>query len=281
MAKRAEAEGAVKRVLMYENRKISPCFWDASTEELEAGAFLALFKHLDEDWQVYSGLDQPEKPYRELSKGHPEGCMCEPCISFRKEQTALPDREKEREHQLKLYQRAKKGEAAAARALLKERQDYEYEKFTFVTVESTKSSYPPREWGVTKPCGEAYVAANGVYKWSLHGRIDSREKREARYEYGYAATQKEAIEYLTKGRILHFDAKSKTEVDLGDETWKFRERKEGQTDADWMYRGLGSESELAKTGIPILEAGSMKPGKVIKLTEQICGGCKRDMERFK
>ena len=44
------------KVLVYSNRKIDPIIIDASTPEKEAAAFLKLFKHLDEDWQVYSAV---------------------------------------------------------------------------------------------------------------------------------------------------------------------------------------------------------------------------------
>lgn len=281
-AKKLKPEpGTIRRVLVYENRKTDPYYLDASTEELEAGAYLKLFELLDESWQVYGALkEKEEKPYFKKPEGHPDGCMCETCVSYRKEEKAIPERERERLAQYELYKAAKKGDALAARKLLNQRKDYEYEEFKFVRVESALSSYPPREWGVTKPCGEVFVAENGVYKWALHGRIATRELREAVYDYGFKGSQKEAIEYLTKGKILHFDPKTKTEVDLGDEVWKFRPRKEGQTDDDWMYRGLGGDSRDKKQGIPILEQGSMKPGKVLRLTEQVCGGCRRDMERF-
>lgn len=280
-AKKLKPEpGVVKRVLVYENRKSDPMFWDASTEALEAGAYLELFQVLDESWHVYDGLDQAEAPFTTRPDGHPDGCMCEVCKAFRHEQKSLPKNEKVRLAQLELYKKAKKGDALSARRLLSERKDSEYEKFEFERVGSASASYPPREWGVIKPCGEAFVAENGVYKWALHGRISTPELRMARPEFGYHPGQKAALEYLSKGGVLRFDPKTKTEVDLGDEVWTFKLRSEGQTDTDWMFRGLGSDSQYAKTGIPILEQGSMKPGKVIHLTEQVCGGCKRDMERF-
>lgn len=271
----------MKRILVYENRKVGPSYWDASTEELEAGAMLALFKLLDESWQVYGGLEDAEEMDSARPKGHPDGCMCQGCAIFRKEAASLPGREKDRLQQLELYKRAKKGEAAAARRLLEQRKNYEYEEFKFERVASAVSSYPPREWGVTKPCGEAFVAENGVYRWGLHGQLDSRKKREGRTNYGFKGSLAASIKYLTKGSILHFDADSKTELDLGDETWKFRAREKNQTDEDWLLRGLNADSRSdKKIGLAILEAGSMKPGKVIHLTEQVCGGCRRDMNRF-
>lgn len=275
------APNTMKRVLVYENRKVDASYFDASTEELEAGAFLALFKLLDESWQVYGALEDPEEAYCDRPDGHPDGCMCEACVAHRKEAPEVPRRERDRIEHLELYRRAKKGEAWAARALLTARKDYEYERFKFERVESAVSSYPLRVWGVTKPCGEAFVAENGVYRWGLHGQLDSRKKREGRTDYGFKGSLAASIKYLTKGGILHFDADSKTELDLGDETWKFRAREKNQTDEDWLFRGLNADSRSdKKIGLAILEAGSMKPGKVIHLTEQVCGGCRRDMNRF-
>ena len=274
----------MKRVLKYGNRKTDDCYWDASTSELEAGAFLALFKVLDESWQVYGGLEEKEQ-LLERTSNHVEGCMCDSCKAFRREERNIPGREKERLEHLDLYKKAKKGDALAARKLLTLRKDYEYETFSFVQVDSATAAYPPRVWGVEKPCGEVFVCENGLYKWGNHGRVETRELREKIHEFGYRPGQKGALEYLTKGGILHFDLKSKTVVDLGDEVWTFRPRgkdKEGKVwdDGEWMYQGLCAEAEHAKTGIPLLEQGTFNPGKVIRLTQQVCGGCRRDLKRF-
>lgn len=276
----------VTRILIYSNRKADPVYFDASTEELEAGAYLALFELLDESWRCYDALKEVEKPYHQRPWGHVDGCMCNECLAFRKENKDLPRREEERLEQFALYEAAKKGEAFAARKLLDGRKDYEYESFNFEFVGSRLDSYPPREWGVTKPCGEVWIAENGVYKWATHGRVSTRAQREKSHEYGYNGPgEKGALVRLVSGGVLKFDPKTKTEVDLGDEVWSFKSRgkdKNGKTwdDGEWMYRGLCSEREFAKTGIPILEQRSMKPGKVLHLTFQVCGSCKRDMERF-
>jgi hypothetical protein len=285
-AKKLQPENTVKRVLVYENRKCDPTYYDASTEELEAGAFLQLFKDLDEGWQVYAGIEDPHEVWTKRPEDHPDGCMCDQCKAFRSQSKKLPEQEKERLAQLELYKKAKKGDALSAKKLMTMRKDGEYEDFKIVRVQSFLSSYPPREWGVTRPCGEVFIAANGVYKWATHGRISTRELREKSYEYGYNGPgTKSALKRVVTGSVLHFDPKTETEVDLGDEVWSFRPRgkdKDGKpwSDGEWMYRGLCSDAEHAKTGIPILEQGSMKPGKVIRMTYQVCGGCKREIERF-
>jgi hypothetical protein len=62
-AKNNPEPGALRRVLVYENRKSGdPYLLDASTEELEAGAFLKLFEVLDDSWQVYGALKEATKP---------------------------------------------------------------------------------------------------------------------------------------------------------------------------------------------------------------------------
>ena len=45
------------KVLIYDNRKIDPLVIDASTEEAELAAFMALFQYLKEEWDVYSDLE--------------------------------------------------------------------------------------------------------------------------------------------------------------------------------------------------------------------------------
>jgi hypothetical protein len=270
----------VKRVLIYENRKSGePYVLDASSLELEAGAYLALFRCLDQ-WQVYEDLKEATYQ-RHLPEGHVPGCLCEACKMFQEGQKQLPLLEQKRQMDLKLYQRAANGEAAAARALLDHRNspDSEYENFRFVTVEASTSSYPPRIWGEQKPCGEAFVCNNGLYVWGLHGAVETRLGRQT-HGYGYRPGRKAALEYLTNSGILRFNAATQTQVDLGDEVWTFKPRKDGWDDGEWMYRGLCSEAEHAKTGIPLLERGSFTPGKVLRLTWAVCSSCKRDIERF-
>jgi hypothetical protein len=87
----------LKKILLYENRKIDPEAFDASTPELENEAFLKLFKLLDEDWDVYSCEDLSEQ------------------------------------HQT-WYDAAKAGDPEAAKKLLKARRSYEYEEWQFVDV---------------------------------------------------------------------------------------------------------------------------------------------------
>jgi predicted ABC-class ATPase len=92
-------EKEMKKILLYENRKSDPVAFDASTPELENTAFLKLFKLLDEDWQVYECGDM----------------------------TAIHNQ---------WYHLAKnRGDAEAAKKLLKARRNYEYETWQMVNVE--------------------------------------------------------------------------------------------------------------------------------------------------
>jgi hypothetical protein len=87
------------RILQYGNRKMEPIAWDASTPELEAAAFLELFRYFNGDyWQMY--VASPPTP-----------------------------------KQKRLYERAKGGDAGAARKLLEMRKDYEYEDWKLVEVQ--------------------------------------------------------------------------------------------------------------------------------------------------
>lgn len=85
------------KVLIYGNRKQDDEIYDISTPEKEAAAFLAVFKTLDEEWQVYTsgGLNQKQKA---------------------------------------LYADAKRGDAEAAKRLMTMRKSYEYEEWHYGEV---------------------------------------------------------------------------------------------------------------------------------------------------
>jgi len=273
MSRRKVVEGAqVRRILVYGNRKTDgDQYWDASTEELEAGAFLELFKLLDESWKVYSSLkDDPYLP--EFPKEHPEGCMCEPCKTARKYREEAPKEKANNLRMLELYKRAKKGEAIAAKALLTARKDDEYEEFRFAFVESATATYPKREWGVTKPCGTAYVHESGLTLWGNHNRMT----------YSFSNGLKKAIERLTgKQGVLHYDLATKEEVTI-DKLWdlSFRPKKPEETDEDYVQWVMGCEPEDAKAALELFKKGNFVPGKVLKFHKQVCPSCKREMERF-
>ena len=86
------------KVLIYDNRKIDPIVIDASTEEAELAAFMALFKYLKDEWQVYSSLEYVVETSDSGSR-----------------------------YQSPLYKKACSGCAESARRLLKSRKSYEYE----------------------------------------------------------------------------------------------------------------------------------------------------------
>jgi hypothetical protein len=78
------------KVLIYGNRKEDDTIYDASTPEKEAAAYLRVFKELDEYWQCYGDLTVKWKP---------------------------------------VYEKAKAGDAEAAKRLMNDRKNYEYEGF--------------------------------------------------------------------------------------------------------------------------------------------------------
>jgi len=89
------------KVLVYGNRKMDAILWDASTKDLEAAAYLALFTYLDTEWQVYADLKEP--------------------VAWDEPDTPSKQRQ--------WYDRAAKGDAEAARLLLgwRKARHYEYE----------------------------------------------------------------------------------------------------------------------------------------------------------
>jgi hypothetical protein len=132
----------MKRVIVYENRKTDgPILWDISTPELEKGAFLDLFKYLDESWQIYYGLtdlQEPTKPSLTLEQieGLPEGRVREEAMAEQKDYKHELSYLQESRLQQKLYERSKSGDANAAKRLLSMRQDHEYESWTICDVVS-------------------------------------------------------------------------------------------------------------------------------------------------
>jgi len=265
----------VKRVLVYENRKSSPAYWDVSTAELEAGAFLALFKHLDEDWQVYGELTQ-EVSQSVFPKGHPEACFCGECGYAREEISRFAREVRERKEDRALYEKAKKGDADAARALCTSRRDHEYEEFKIEKVESAKSQYAPSKWGVTVACGEAFIDENHVSVWMKHGKITSVR---------LVSTAKEALERFTD-KVLKFDPK-RLEV-TKPVTVKFKAQGT-QTENKWLERELGiymedkptaKQLELREAGLAILRAGEYTLINPFGLSQFRCEGCRREQTRF-
>jgi hypothetical protein len=254
--------------------------WDASTEELEAGAVLALFRHLDEEWQVYGELT--EEPYlAKFPENHPDGCMCEPCQYARETRKQAPVEKEANAQMLALYKRAKKGEAQAAKILLHERASREYEKYAFVSVESETSTYPKREWGVTKPCGVGYVHKTGLIRWGNHGRLF----------YSLEPTLDLAVKRLTaEGGVLRYDISTREEV-LIEEPWAlvpFRARKVSpatktmETEEEYACAMLNvADPKNAAHAMKVLALGTIPAGeKVLKFTKQVCPSCAREMERF-
>jgi hypothetical protein len=99
-------------VLHYDNRKISPLLWDASTKEKKAAAILALFRYLKDEWEVYSELAEPLAWDAQPSK------------------------------QRLLDEKAVKGDVDAAHRLLTARKSYEYEYWSFIDVDDPQA----KEW---------------------------------------------------------------------------------------------------------------------------------------
>lgn len=127
---------------MYENRKTDgPLIWDASSPELERGAFLGLFSCLDEEWGVYSDLadlQEPQKPSLSLEQiaGLPEGRVKEEAIAEHGNyRSGIVDFQRSQLQQ-RLYERSKGGDANAAKDLLIVRKTYEYEHWALCDVVS-------------------------------------------------------------------------------------------------------------------------------------------------
>jgi len=99
----------MKQVLIYENRKMDPIVWDASTPELEGKALLGLFNLMD-SWNFYEDLR--DNPQPNLTKSN----------------------------QYSLYQKAKEGNVIACKQLLSQRKSYEYEFWQLLPVQKESDS---------------------------------------------------------------------------------------------------------------------------------------------
>jgi hypothetical protein len=132
----------MKKVLMYQNRKSSPLVWDISTSEKENQAYLALFKYLDESWQVYSDLidlSEPKKPSLSLEviTGLPDGSLKDQAKREHYEYENAVKELKTKQYQAKLYTSAKKGEVIGAKKLITLRRYYEYEQYDILNIQNS------------------------------------------------------------------------------------------------------------------------------------------------
>ena len=133
--------------------KHSDNFWDASTKEKEAAAFLRMFELLDNEggkYSYYADLDegtselvQEVQELQSIKASFERGTLAkiaERALGSELEQ--LPRKERELascQSQLALYKLAKKGDAKAARRFVELRKDYEYEGWDFIEVENPLS----------------------------------------------------------------------------------------------------------------------------------------------
>ena len=277
--------GAAKFVLRYSNRKEDACFWDASSEDLEAGAFLALFKHLDEDWRVYECLTEEE----ELPKppaGHVAGCKCQQCDYVEKRKATFEGEKAENEEQLVWYKAAKKGDALSAKKLLTARKSGEYEEWRIERVYSKVAKYPEAVWGNTKPCSFVYVHESGLVRQSMHGRSGF---------YRLMPTEKAALKYAVdrNGGDPNTKEVISWEKEVGQQikvvklplVWDpagtyGRARKPEETEADFAVSVCCAEPEDVKLALEIVAKGPFTPEKVTKFTRQICSRCQQERDRF-
>lgn len=123
------------RVLVYGNRKEDNTYYNISTPEKRNASYLALFKHLDENWNLYDDLDEEveeenvcEACFKNLcSYCHGRyNCYCEnstACSLRTRKQRSSKD---EASWQRGWLKDARRGIAAAAIKLLQARQEYQY-----------------------------------------------------------------------------------------------------------------------------------------------------------
>lgn len=263
-----------RRVLSYSNRKSDGAMLlDASTPETEAGAYLALFEHLEQHWYMYQNLKDPISEKPDLPEGHPVGCFCKSCEAARDEVKTAAGREAERKEQYAWYLRAKDGDADAARALLNAQKSDEYAQFHFVWVDTHQAKYAPDPYlSGEQNCGAAYLTSAGLYLWERHGK-------KAKYQLFSSKTK--GLQELARA-VQHYDMTSKEEVDLRDAEWKFPTRKPEVTEVDWVRHSfeVQADDKHYDKALALLKEGSIKPGKVVKIIQPVCAFHKREASRF-
>lgn len=127
-------------ILLYENRKIDPICWDASTPEKKKAALLALFRYFDK-WKFYVSLEglpkklaEAENEIAALKEGK---AVVNPILHkvFDMQIAACEislSELKTRAEQYELFVLARKGDIKAVESLLYWRKEAEYEYFSFV-----------------------------------------------------------------------------------------------------------------------------------------------------
>lgn len=73
-------------ILVYSNRKTDPIYWDISTPEQRATAFLDLFRILRDEWDVYAQINRSSLREQALFEqaGQGDGRAAERLLTLRK-----------------------------------------------------------------------------------------------------------------------------------------------------------------------------------------------------
>jgi|SRR5208282_5375482 len=127
------------KILCYDGKHARE-YYDISTPEQEAAAYMRLFLEFDHYWQFYCELEELEprtacEPclkdlHRHCEKGN---CVCA-ADSCKSQARAARQRGGREQEQKTLYDKAKAGDAAAARKLIELRKDGEYEVAEFIHI---------------------------------------------------------------------------------------------------------------------------------------------------
>jgi hypothetical protein len=131
------------KALMYGNRKADTTFYDISTPEKEAAAYLRLFAELRDDWQVYSELQEDDEEtvcepcgegIHKYCKGEDASCTCDKTDKCKLNNSRTLHELKVRDVHRSLFNQAEAGDWNAAKKLMKARKGYEYEEVSEVNV---------------------------------------------------------------------------------------------------------------------------------------------------
>jgi len=133
------------KVLMYGNRKEDPSYWDISTPEKEEAGFRCLFRHLDENWQMFQyAADDNEYTVKQLKELEELEILLKdgkvPKLFIEESKKSLAELPRVRnqvarqQEELELAQKAKTGDIKAIKWLLRSIQGSEYADWSIIEV---------------------------------------------------------------------------------------------------------------------------------------------------
>ncbi len=131
-------------------------YYDISTPEQEAAAYMRLFLEFDHYWQFYADFEDIEpltvcEPCLKDLHRHCEkdNCVC-PADSCKSQARAARQRGGQEQEQKALYDKARAGDSSAAKKLIQIRKDGEYEGTSVIHINDSVKALEEYKRGMAK-----------------------------------------------------------------------------------------------------------------------------------